>query len=152
METSDVTVKLDGRPFAYLCVFNGGEWVAIHWARVEGGAATFTRMGRDIVYLPAWFDGKDLLPAGHPLLLRGDVTTLPGTGPLTTLAAAVERGKTCELFRWSDGWQKVGEGAAGDGPLLFEGLPADGLYWLVERGSRKLERIFTIEDGKQKWW
>lgn len=174
LETSDVRVKVEGRGrFAYLCVFNGGEWVAIHWARVEGGVATFTAMGRGIAYLPAWHDGKDLLPAAAPLLLlgNGSMRPLPGNGPPMKLAATatspqktspdtkqvtpvsfLATGKMYELHRWDGGWKRMGVGAAGEGALLFEGLPADSLYWLTEPGSKKLERIFTIEGGKQLWW
>ncbi len=174
MKTTDVAVKVEGTgTFAYLCVFNDGKWVAIHWARVENGIATFTAMGRGIAYLPAWYDGKDLLPAAPPLLLLEDGSTrpLPGTGPATELAATatspsktspdtkqttpvsfLATGRTYELHRWDGGWRKAGEGAAGEGPVLFEGLPADGLYWLVEKDSRRLERIFTIEGTKQRWW
>lgn len=169
LDTSDVTVNVTGRsdPFAYLCVFNGGEWTAIHWAPVHGDNALFTAMGRGVAYLPAWYDGKDLLPAGPPFLLLEDGTTtpLPGTGPATMFAAAatgpqklrpdtqpVALGKTYELHRWDGRWKKVGEGVAGEGALRFDGVPADGLYWLTEPGGRKLERIFTIEGGKQCWW
>ncbi|MFI5404036.1 MAG: hypothetical protein ACHQ1G_13940, partial [Planctomycetota bacterium] len=174
IETTDVTVKVEGSGrFAYLCVFNDGEWVAIHWARVEDGSATFTAMGRGIAYLPARYDGKELLPAGPPLLLLedGSITPLPGTGPVTSLAAKATgprktspdtkevtpasflfMGKTYVLHRWEGGWKAQGEGAAGEAPLRFDGLPGDGLYWLVEDGSRGLERIFTIDGGEQRWW
>ena len=37
-------------------------------------------------------------------------------------------------------------------PLRFEQLPADALYWMVAKESRRLERIFTIENGRQRWW
>jgi hypothetical protein len=177
LETTDVTItppRPEGRRFLYLSVFNGGEWVAIHWAdRAALDAWTFTAMGRGVAYLPAWHDGEDLLPGAPPLLLLedGTVRQLPGAGAKTTLLATatsprktspdtnvttpvsyLARGKAYELFRWDDGWKKEGEGVAGEGPLVFEGLPEDGLYWLVEQGSRKLERIFTIEDGAQRWW
>jgi hypothetical protein len=46
----------------------------------------------------------------------------------------------------------VAEVVAGEDPLHFEDLPGDGLYWLVREGSRRLERIFTIENGRQRWW
>lgn len=177
IDTTDVRLDLGhpaGRRFAYLCVFNGGEWIAIHWAAAEAmDIWTFTAMGRGIAYLPAWYDGSELIPAGPPVLLMGDGTVrqLPGTGPKTTLSATstspkktspdthettpasyLERGKTYELLRWDGGWKKEGEGVAGEGPLLFEGVPEDGLYWLIEPGSKKLERIFTIEGGQQRWW
>jgi hypothetical protein len=130
-------------------------------------------MGKGIAYLPAWYDGTELVPAGPPILLRGNgpVVTLAGSGPTASLAATatsprkvspdtkvetpvsyLATGKTYVLQRWDGNWKKEGEGVAGEGGLAFEGLPADGLYWLVEEGSKKLERIFTIEDGKQRWW
>jgi hypothetical protein len=30
----------------------------------------------------------------------------------------------------------------------------DGLYWLVpvDDSPRRLERVFTIENGRQRWW
>lgn len=177
MPASDVSVTPptpEGRRFLYLCVFNGGEWVAIHWAeRGVFDTWTFTAMGRGIAYLPAWYDGKELLPAAPPLLVHkhGAHQPLPCTGAKTTLRATATSpqktspdtqvttpvshlvpGRTYELFRWDAQWQKEGEGVAGEGPLVFEGLPEDGLYWLVEKGSKKLERIFTIEEGGQRWW
>jgi hypothetical protein len=172
LATTDVTItpaRPEGRRFLYLCVFNGGEWVAIHWAeRAALDAWTFPAMGRGIAYLPAWYDGRDLLPAAPPLLLLEDGTTraLPGAGAKATLLATATgprktspdtrvttpvshlvKGRTYDLFRWDAGWRKEGEGVAGEGPLRFDALPADRLYWLVEKGSKKLERIFTIEEG-----
>jgi len=179
LETSDVTLALEGRPeghrFAYLCVFNGGEWTAIHWAQVgEDGRATFTAMGRGICYLPAWCGADEkLLPAGPPVLLRADgtVTPLPGTGGDVALTANADgpkkvspdthevtppsflkEGQIYTLYRWAGKWQEVAKGPATAAPFRFEALPADGLYWLVAEGSRKLERIFTIENGRQRWW
>ena len=182
--TTDVTVALDAKAvgtegFAYLCVFNGGEWTAIHWARVErdaeGGArATFTKMGRNLAYLPAVHDGKTLLPAAPPLLLHvdGRVETLAGRGnpaPLVVVATSPEQasvdtkavkpvshltaGTTYVLKRWDGDWRDVGERVAGAEPLAFEGLPSDALYWLVVKASDRLERIFTTSaDGIQRWW
>jgi hypothetical protein len=71
--TTDVEVALDaaavgGEAHAYLCVFNGGEWVAIAWAPIVEGKATFARMGRGadgMLYLPVVHDGKDLRPAAR---------------------------------------------------------------------------------------
>jgi hypothetical protein len=52
----------------------------------------------------------------------------------------------------SDSWESLGKTTAGDGPLVFADVPADGLYWLVAEDSDKEERIFTIQDGRQVWW
>jgi len=77
METTDVTVKLagpvpKGARFAYLCVFNEGEWHAIHWGRIDlRHQVTFTQMGRNICYLPAYYiDDKSSPPARRSSLIR----------------------------------------------------------------------------------
>ena len=56
------------------------------------------------------------------------------------------------MFIWEDEWSSLGKQQAGEAPVTFDWVPSDGLYWLVEEGSRKLERIFTIEAGEQVWW
>jgi hypothetical protein len=62
-------------------------------------------------------------------------------------------GKTYELFYWLNEWISLGKKTAGIEPLIYENIPAAGLYWLVEEGSNKEEeRIFTIENGQQVWW
>jgi hypothetical protein len=58
--------------FAYLCVFNSGKWSAIHWAELDNETrrmACFTDMGRDIIYLPMYYERRELHPAGAPFLL-----------------------------------------------------------------------------------
>ncbi|MHC4957322.1 MAG: transglutaminase-like domain-containing protein [Planctomycetota bacterium] len=176
MPTTQVEVKVQGaEEFAYLCVFNGGVWKAIQWARVKDASATFDRMGRNIVYLPMFHDGKELRPAASPLLVHddGSVVTLAGSGkPATVTAVSVhpkkvspdtgavtpvsflEAGQAYVLKRWDDGWKDVNRVTAGDQPITFDGLVTDGLYWLVpvDDSPRRLERVFTIENGRQRWW
>jgi hypothetical protein len=179
MPTTDVTVTLEseavaGEGFVYICVFNGGEWTAIHWARIEDGRATFTAMGRNIVYLPAVHDGEALVPAAPPLLLHenGGVETLAGgTATSDLLATSVrprqksvdthvetpvsylEAGQEYVLQRWAGGdWTEVERFTAGEEPRRFTDLPSGALYWLVKAESRRLERVFTLQSGAQRWW
>lgn len=184
--TSDLAVALDPtlvgeERFAYLCVFNGGEWTAIHWGEVTrgsaGASAVFTKMGRGptgILYLPAVHDGKALRPAGPPLVLHqdGSVTRLTGTATAAALLAAdvsppqtspdthvttppmhLAEGTTYLLQQWKGGaWATLKEVVAGKEPLAFEGLPSDGLFWLLPKESRRLERPFTLSEGRQRFW
>lgn len=176
--TTDVTVEVgavaEGHRFAYLCVFNGGRWVAIHWGRIGSGRVTFTDMGRGICYLPMVFDGDALQAAGQPLLVHanGTLQHLGGDGGRTDLIAVatgpkrkspdtgvvtpvsrLKPGTPYVLERWGqDGFEVVATVEAGDGPMHFQALPSDALYRLIEPGSRSLERIFTIEGGAQRWW
>jgi len=176
---TDVTVALDAEAvgderFAYLCVFNGGNWSAIHWSPITDGTATFTQMGRDIVYLPAVHDGEKLIPAAAPLLVHknGLVETLTG-GPATadliatslrprqksvdtfveTPVSFLEEGTEYVMQRWENGdWVEIERFTADAEPRRFEALPKGALYWLVKSESRRLERVFTIESGRQRWW
>jgi len=180
--TTDVTVHLDpavvgAEKFAYLCVFNGGRWVAIHWGRIEAekgqSQVTFDRMGGNIAYLPAIHDGEKLIPAADPLIVHKDGTIerlrgLSEGSPLLLTSVAprrksvdthvvtpisyLEEGTTYELSFWNGAWESVTTFTAGKEPVPLARLPQDGLYWLVAKDARKLERIFTIQDGRQRWW
>jgi len=179
IDTTDVTLRLKedwpaGTRFAYVCVFNGGKWRPIHWSEIDGDRVTFTKMGRNIAYLPAYYVDEEVVSAAPPFILTrdGDVRMLAGedgaeltieltiTKPETPDAdtqvtrpmIVVKPGKTYELFAWRDGWQSLGKQTAGDEPVSFDSVSAGKLYWLVQEGSRRLERIFTIESGKQVWW
>jgi hypothetical protein len=176
---SDVTVELasvpDGARFAYIAVFNGGSWKPIHWAPIDGGRAVFTDMGRNICYLPMYHVGGADRPAGDPFVLDQDgvvhplsakaaataalvaTTTKPEiTDPDTGVLRArtqVKPASAYELFVWRDGgWKTVGRIERSENGHAFEGLAGDGLYWLVEDGSEKLERIFTVDGGSQVFW
>ncbi|MBN2446682.1 MAG: hypothetical protein JXO22_08150, partial [Phycisphaerae bacterium] len=177
-ETSDVTIELgDDRPagrFAYVCVFNGGEWRPIHWGEIARDRVTFTNLGRDIAYLPAYYVDEEVVPAAPPFILARDGEVLPlipdGASPLTIElrgtvpetpdadtrvsrpAIDVKLGQAYELFVWEDGWRSLGKLVAIEQSVFFEIVPGGGLYWLVEDGSRRLERIFTIDGNKQSFW
>ncbi len=177
--TTDVTVSLDAavaadEEFAYICVFNGGNWTAIHWAPIADGRATFTAMGRDIVYLPAVHDGETLIPAAPPLLVHasGALEILAGGAATSDLVATSLRprqrspdtnvetavsylapGAEYVLQRWSGGaWDEVERFTASEAAPRFSALPTGTLYWMVKAESRRLERVFTIESGAQRWW
>jgi hypothetical protein len=180
--TTDVSVALDPAAvgeerFAYLCVFNGGEWVAIHWAEIVERRATFDRMGRGgkgVLYLPAVHDGKALVPAAAPLLLHADgrVEPLGGEGPsiaarltavrpphrspdthVETPTVELAADVIYDLKRWAGAdWQDVRTLTAEEAAAPVEGLVEGGLYWLVARESRRLERPFTLAGGRQRFW
>lgn len=177
-DVSDVTVFFDRKvpdsvDIAYLCVFNSGEWKAIHWARTGNDSAVFRDMGTDVVYLPALYLNKEIVPFSVPFLLQEGGLIRPFR-PLERQTAPVElvstthremdastegivktflkSGQIYELFYWNDGWQSLGKKTAGEQPLLFDSAPEGALYWLVAEGSEREERIFSIEGGRQIWW
>lgn len=171
---------LDGQRFAYLAVFNGGAWRPIHWGHVTnsatgGKAATFQAMGRNICYLPMLHIKGEDIPAGVPFILDLDGVVHPLAATASADASLVAsttkpdiqdpdtghiKARTLvkpdaayELFVWKDGgWKSSGRRERGEETRAFELLAPDGLYWLVEDSSRKLERIFTVESGGQVFW
>ncbi|QDU68013.1 transglutaminase domain-containing protein [Engelhardtia mirabilis] len=150
-DTVDVSVRTDGEQrFSYLCVFNGGEWRAIHWSRNESGDALFDRMHGGLLYLPAHWSAGELVPAAPPFFLTeaGEVQPLEASEHFTCSATLpTAAGQRYELWAWKDGWSSLGTLEGREGGVLRDDLPAGGLYWLVAEGSRRLERPFRVIDG-----
>ncbi len=177
---SDIPYSFVGKTpregFAYICVFNSGEWAVMHWGKIERGNTVFTDMGNnDILYLPAFYIKNKVKPCGEPFILRKN-------GSMETIITEKEKNVTLrlysttkrkllestdgimlsnfaegeyELFCWSEGeWQSFGKRTAvKDEPLVFEKIPKNGLYWLVDPDGDKEERPFTISpDGEQVFW
>ncbi|MEA3476027.1 MAG: transglutaminase-like domain-containing protein [Candidatus Cloacimonadota bacterium] len=61
VETTDVTLNLNPeKKWAYLAVFNSNKWKAIHWGKIDStGKTIFTKMGKDIAYLPTYYEKVD---------------------------------------------------------------------------------------------
>lgn len=53
---------------AYICVFDNKKWIPVHYGLTKADSVTFTAMRGNIVYLPAFYNGK-LMPADNPFLL-----------------------------------------------------------------------------------
>jgi len=58
--------------YAYLYVFNSGDWKAMHWGKIEGDSVTFTDMGQGIAYLPCYYKNGKIIPAGNQFILKED--------------------------------------------------------------------------------
>ncbi len=179
--TSNIKLKLtaekpDSIHFAYICVFNSGEWKAIHWSKIfDDNSVDFTDMGNDIAYLVAYYKNKKLIPATNQFIFTKDNKieyNIPDTINTQTIKlysttrrvtvkatdeieiANFDENTTYELFYWNNKWIKTGEQKTiNNQPLIFKNVPKNALFWLVKKDSNKEERIFTItENGKQKWW
>lgn len=179
IDVVDVNLKLthekpDSCNYAYLFVFNSGEWKSIHLGTIDSNnTATFTDMGKDIAYLPVYYKNGDYIVAGNQFILNEDgsiteniadtintisVDLYSTTRKVTRLTtdeiekASFKDGAEYELFYWNDKWVKISSKIAkGDKPLHFDNVPSNALFWLVEKDSKKEERIFTIVDGEVKW-
>jgi hypothetical protein len=79
IETANVTIDLSptNNKFAFLCVFHPNGWEPVAWTEVTGNKAVFRNMGKNIVYLPAFYINNKLEPAGPAFLLKLDGTIQP---------------------------------------------------------------------------
>lgn len=84
---------------------------------------------------------------GKPVKLSRIVYTGRGDGN------SIENGDLYELFYYGDGgWVSLGR-KRGDGlSLRYDNAPRGALFLLRDLTKGKEERVFTYEDGRQKWW
>ena len=55
---------------AYLCVFSNLDWQPVAIAEAEGGRFTFRGMGKNVVYLPTYYEGETAVPLNYPFVLN----------------------------------------------------------------------------------
>ena len=78
VECYDINVPLEikSRPneFAYLCCYDPDNisWTPVSWGIIHEKKAKFEKMGKNIVYLPAYYREGRIIPAGSPFLLTRD--------------------------------------------------------------------------------
>ena len=77
-ETTDVVrpVPADSahRRIAYVCVFDNRNWVPVHYGSIRNGEVTFTSMGRNIMYMAAFYEDGEVKPFGDPFCIEADGT------------------------------------------------------------------------------
>lgn len=77
-----------GSKYAYLCVFNNLAWNEVAWSEVRNGKGVFEKIGRDIMYMPCYYNGYKQILADYPLWMKldGEVKSLvPDKDSLQTL-------------------------------------------------------------------
>ncbi len=164
----------DSTNFAYICVFNSGEWKACDYTRVYGEKASYNKLGLGVAYLPAFYYDEEIIPAASAFILSDSGKILYQKPDMenkisfklysTTKRITKETtdfieetyftiGKNYSLYYWDDKWRLIETKKATNEPFEFKNVPSNVFYWLVEEGSRKEERIFTVSDeGNQVWW
>jgi len=77
METVDIEITVNSETdhkYAYLAVFDNSNWVPVHWGKIKGKKVSFEKMGKNIVYLPVFYNER-IEPFADPFLLsvKGEV-------------------------------------------------------------------------------
>lgn len=62
----------DSEEFLYLSVFNDRIWIPVAGSKISQKMAGFKDIGKEIVYLPSYFERGEVVAAGDPVLVRKD--------------------------------------------------------------------------------
>jgi hypothetical protein len=66
----------DNYKYIYACVFDNVTWVPVSWAYVNDNGAAFEKLScSGIVYLPAFYQRRELIPANDPFILTQEGKT-----------------------------------------------------------------------------
>ena len=90
--TRDVPAEYADKRIAYICVFDNRNWVPVFYGNIRDGKVTFTSMGRDIVYMAAFYEHGQIVPFGEPFLIKGD-------GTVQTIQRNEKKRTTLKLLR-----------------------------------------------------
>lgn len=139
--TSDIRIPIskginsEGMEYAYLCVFNEDVWKPVFWGTVGVSDVSFEKMGRDIVYLPAFYKNGNLIPFNNAFILNED-------GGIHFLKADKQKLEIVDLERKYyarpdiDFWCKWNEGAS------FEVS--------INRTFKEAQTIFAVSECKSR--
>jgi hypothetical protein len=103
--TSDITVSIDSNsqdqnnPFVYLAVSDDHEWEPLHWAFLEGDKATFTQMGRNMLYLPVFYKQGEVTPAGKIFIIN-DSAEIVNIEPDSTQTISLDIDRIYPMRQW----------------------------------------------------
>ncbi|WMI42231.1 hypothetical protein [Parabacteroides distasonis] len=61
--------KKESPYYAYLCVYNHEKWEPIQWGKISRNHVTFLGMGRDVLYLPAFYVDGNIQPIDYPFYI-----------------------------------------------------------------------------------
>ncbi len=82
IKTTDIQIKLNSNPhkkqYVYLCCYDVGSWNPVDWSIVKNRTGSFKHIGMNILYLPAYYINKKIVPAGNPFILteEGEIREL----------------------------------------------------------------------------
>ena len=73
-ETADFTLNINGKNGTpvYLCIFHNGNWRAIDGGFIEENKVSYKQIGRNILYIPMFYNSKKHKPACPPIIVPLD--------------------------------------------------------------------------------
>ncbi len=175
VETFDINYNFGKKlldNIAYITVFNKGKWKALWWSKTDTlGNAKFTKMGSNIVYLPAMPKKVNhnniakiklslenypiwLNQIGQQKLLKPDFKNSFSctisrdnevVGPYRDFnTVEFINGQVFNLYYWSGKWILLNSKIVKNSSLYLTNLPKNTLFRITPKKPDGFERIFTI--------
>ncbi|PVH26479.1 transglutaminase domain-containing protein [Sphingobacterium corticibacter] len=160
--------NLNDIPYAYICVYNYGQWIPVFWSKSKNGKLVFSKMNTDILYriaLPdktggiSFYDDVFFLNSkGEKILLtaKESINTVvklekTNSGALATLEP--NQSYILQVLMPGGLWKHVENFTTNkQGIVMNANLNNESFYRLVKQGTTaKLERPFLCINGFQQW-
>ena len=58
------------KEYVYLCCYDDNNWIPICWSIPRKKQALFTKVGVNVLYLPAYYENGAIIPAGNAFILK----------------------------------------------------------------------------------
>ena len=68
----DIPKEYRSHSVAYICVNDKEKWVPVHYGKISWGSVTFSKMGRNILYIVGVWENDRIVPVGNPFVLKAD--------------------------------------------------------------------------------
>lgn len=157
LEAGAVSFSVDTEiKYAYLAVFNDGEWHPVDWALPDSNARVqFDNMGIGIIYLPLQMKKGKLYRLGPPFVFdesRKPRFLIPDFNH--TIAAKLRStspyrpfvfNKSYTLYVWHGNWQKIATFKGTTHSFILSGLPRNALFLISDNNIDFEERIFIVD-------
>ena len=148
----DVSIELNHKlkkgDIVYLNVFNNQNWVPIHFSKTSR-PAVFSSMGKNIVYLPSYFDEyRRTVACNYPFILTqaGDINWLiPDTSKYQTLTLLRKH----PLLLLQKNHMKGGKFQGSNLPDFSDAVT---LYSIPENPELYFQEVFLEQSGKYRYY
>lgn len=164
-----ITVKCPLYPTAsqpkivYATTFNGLAWRPFWWGKTDKNETVFTKLCKQTVIIPQYYNNGKLTPAGAPVVVGNTTTKVLQPDFAQTIEVIIAEkekylkfklGITYQLLYWDNSWKTLGKQTV-TSPITamkFEKAPKNALFLFLAGDSRGLERPFIIQENGERFW
>ncbi len=79
------------KEYVYLCCYDDNNWIPVCWSIPRKKQALFTKVGVNVLYLPAYYENGAIIPAGDAFILKEN-------GELKCFSQEVDKKETSATF------------------------------------------------------